>query len=165
MIYIALIVTIPFLIFIIMIYRGHKVFRMREAILKKIENEGNEILGQPEYVSYHGGYPDIPKPQKLSIAMSNEYLFFITNRGEIGRSIIKRWHKIETFSTSGKCICNQRSSFLSYPSNIISSGRIRNFIDIHYTDSNDNDNHILIEPNNSNQLKFILNTLNKKVSN
>lgn len=79
----ALVLVATFSIFY---YRGNRILKLREEQLARAGSEDNETVESLGYLSYHGGFPEIPKPQKLTIGIGKSYLMFLTNKGAIGKS-------------------------------------------------------------------------------
>ncbi len=147
----------------ILFFRGNKLIRLREEAVRKIGSGDNEAIETLAYVSYHGGLPEIPKPQKLTIALADSYLLLLTNKGEAGKSPFARWRKVEQFTTLRKHDPRQRSMVLWGPfNNVIFKDQKRHFIVINYLDRDGRDNRLLIETGDVKKMKEIFGKLNAK---
>jgi hypothetical protein len=160
---VLIIAVVVILIVSLFYFRGKRIINLSEETIKKIGCQDNQEIEQVVYVSYHGGLPQIPKPQKLAIALSGSYLLFLTIKGRAEKLPFSRWSKVEQFTTLKKHAPKQRSMLLFGPfNNLFSKDQKRHFIVIHYEDCNEQENHVLIEHNDLNQLREIFEKLNAK---
>lgn len=149
--------------FSVLFYRGNKMLKTREEQLARVGSEDNEHVESLGYISYHGGFLDIPKPQKLTIGIGKSYLVFLTNEGAIGKSLFNSWRNIEQFSILVKHDPKQRSMVLFGPfNNVMFKDRKRHFITIKYEDRDGMENNILLEYGNIDKLKEIFGKLNSR---
>jgi hypothetical protein len=160
----ALIVV--FFIFIatiaIIFMNGHRVLKIRKHINKLAQDERDEIQ-EVSYVSYHGGLFSLPKPQKLTLALSDDTLFFVTNDGFSVRFPMQTWLKLEKVDTSSKDDMKGRKKVFGGSVNqTIFKDQIRFFISINFWDkySGNADNHVLIEHGNQDQRDGIFSKIN-----
>lgn len=137
--------------FIFFFFHGNRVLKKRRKLIEEImENEHKEIR-EISYVAYHGGLAELSKPQKLTLALSDDELLLVTNKGEKASLPMRNWLKLEKFTTSRKHDVKQRSMVVWGPfNNIMFKDQIRHFIVINYRDDQDGspDNHLLIEHGN-----------------
>jgi len=136
-------------------YRGKQALRRRESFFQhtcEIDKTELEYLG---YISYHGGLPEIPKPQKLNIAVSKDYLMLFSQATRFGKVAFDRWHEIETFATKSKQEAVKQSLMLCgpLPHLLHKKEMVRHFIVVHYTDAENQENLLLIEHPNQERLK------------
>lgn len=144
-------------------YRGNKLLKSREERLASVGSEDNEQVESLGYVSYHGGFPDIPKPQKLTIGIGESYLVLLTNKGEIGKSSFSSWRNVEQFSILVKHDPKQKSMVLYGPlNNIMFKDRKRHFITIKYEGPDGQENNLLLEYSSKEKLKEIFDKLNSR---
>jgi hypothetical protein len=144
-------------------YRGNRLMKSREELLERIGSEDNEHLETLGVMSYHGGFPEIPKPQKLTIGLGNSYLVLLTNKGAVGKSPLSCWQNIEHFSILVKHDPKQRSMVLWGPlNNIMFKDRKRHFITIKYEDPDGQENNLLLEYSSKEKLKEIFDKLNSR---
>ena len=154
-------VVVFFAVSAVLVYRGHQVIKLRESLLHKAAKAGGPVE-QLAYVSYHGGFPEIPTPQKLVIAASREHLFLVTNKGEVGKSSFAYWNKLEKFTSLKKQDYKQQVSFLWNPLCFIQNEKKRHFLVIHYSDSRNQDSYMLFEHNDPNKMNGIFDSLKRK---
>ncbi len=149
--------------FSVLFYRGNKILKSREERLASVGSEDNEQVESLGYISYHGGFPDIPKPQKLTIGIGKSYLVLLTNKGAVGKSAFSSWRNVEQFSILVKHDPKQKSMVLYGPlNNIMFKDRKRHFITIKYQDHDGHENNILLEYGNTDKLKEIFEKLNSR---
>lgn len=149
--------------FSVLFYRGNRILKSREEQLAKIGSEDNEQLESLGCMSYHGGFPEIPKPQKLTLGLGKSYLVLMTNKGVVGKSPLSDWRKIEQFSIVVKADQKQRSMVLWGPlNNLMFKDRQRHFITIKYREPDGQENNILIENENITRLKETFEKLNSR---
>jgi len=132
-----------------------------------MQNEHKEIK-EISYVSYHGGVPELSKPQKLTLALSDDELLLVTNKGERATLPMRNWLKLEKFTTSRKHDVKQRSMVLWGPfNNAMFKDQIRHFIVINYRDDQNSnpDNHVLIEHGNQDERDKIFEEINTVLTN
>lgn len=157
-----IIASVTVLVFFIIIYRGNKQMKLRDTILEnmaRIENAEVEHIG---YVSYHGGYPQIPKPQKLNIALSDEYFLMVTNEGIRGKINYVRVKKCYKFITKKTPDLRGKSVVLWGPFlGIFMKPKIRHFVVVNYLDVNREENNILIECKDNTELGIINDKIQK----
>jgi hypothetical protein len=135
-------------------YRGKQALRRRESFFQHIREIDKTELEYLGYISYHGGLPEIPKPQKLNIAVSKDYLMLFSQATRFGKVAFDRWHEIETFTTKREQDTRKQSLMLWGPlSHLLHKDMMRHFIVVHYTDAENQDNHLLIEHPNQERLK------------
>lgn len=148
----------------VLFFYGHQVLKKRKEQLEDIgRREGREIK-EVSYVSYHGGLPALPKPQKLTVALSEGCLFLVTDKGEKGRLPMDTWIKVEKFTTLRKHDVKQRSMILWGPfNNVMFKDQIRHFVVINYRGQGDEhpDNNLLIEHGNKDQRDAIFKEINE----
>jgi hypothetical protein len=156
--------TIALLVFMataaIILVNGNRILRKRRKYIETIAEQ--EEIKELAYVSYHGGFPALPKPQKLTLAVSDKVLYFVTNDGQSVRFPMPCWQKLEKFTTKRKHDVKQRSMILWGPfNNVMFKDQIRHFITINFVDeqSGSPDNHVLIENGNPEQCDKIFNDL------
>jgi hypothetical protein len=126
--------------------RGNRIIKLQEEKLEKIAEQRGKDMDMLGRCSYHGGFPQIPKPQKLTTAMTDNDLILLTGKGQVETLPLDRWQEIDMFSTHTKPDRRKRSVILWGPFNqMFSSDQRRHFIVIKYQDSDDLDNHLLIE--------------------
>ena len=83
-------------------YRGKQALERRKSFFEHISEIDETELEYLDYISYHGGLPEIPKPQKLNIAVAKDYLLLFSNPTRFCKVAFGRWRDIETFSTKLK---------------------------------------------------------------
>ncbi len=136
---------------VVIFIRGHRILKKREKRLEEIAREEQRDVRKLAYVAYHGGHPDLPVPQKLTAALTEDALVLVTNRGDKTVLPMQDWVKLEKFTTKRKHDVKQRSMVLWGPfNNVMFKDQIRHFIVVNYRHgrNEDPDNHILIELGN-----------------
>jgi len=127
-------------------FRGSRIVKLQEDKLEQIAEQRGKDLDMLGRCSYHGGFPPIPKPQKLTAAMTDNELILLNGKGQVEALPFDRWQDIDMFSTQTKHDFRKRSVVLWGPfSYLLFNDRRRYFIVIRYQDSDDRDNHLLIE--------------------
>lgn len=142
----VIIITIASAWIAILVHKGNKVVKKQQELIDRISATDGKAIEQLSIVSYHGGFPDIPVPQKVHVSLSDDYLVLATNKGEYGKVPFSTWNKIETFTTNRKHDPRDRSMVLFGPlNNILFKDTVRHFIVINYDDKTGSDNNLLIE--------------------
>ncbi|MDD5169616.1 MAG: hypothetical protein PHN75_12415 [Syntrophales bacterium] len=159
--------TIALLVFMataaILLVNGSRILKKRRKYIETIAEQEQEEIKELAYVAYHGGFPALPKPQKLTLAVSDKVLYFVTNDGQSVKFPMPCWRKLEKFTTKRKHDVKQRSMILWGPfNNVMFKDQIRHFITINFLDEQGSspDNHVLIEHGNPEQRDQIFNELN-----
>jgi len=135
-------------------YRGNRVLRRRDSFLEHIREVEQTELEYLDCIHYHGGLPEIPKPQKLNIAVSGAYLLLFSNAMRFGKVPFDRWHETEVFTTKRKQDPARLSIVTWGPwSQLVRKDIVRHFMVIHYIDSENQDNHLLLEHPDRERLK------------
>jgi hypothetical protein len=144
----------------VLVHKGNKVVQRQEKLLKEIGAGDDKVIEPLSIVSYHGGFSELPIPQKLNIAVSDEYLLLSTNRGEYGKLPFRSWKKIEKFTTLRKHDPKDRSMVLFGPfNNLLFKDSNRHFIAINHEDSAGQDSNLLIEHGSVDRLDEIFEKL------
>jgi hypothetical protein len=155
-----IVVAMILLILGVMYLRGSRILKERNEKLQIMgEQHGKEldILGN---VTYHGGFPRIPKPQKLTAALTDSDLVLLTGKGQVEVLPCSIWLKINKFSTQAKSDPKKRSIILWGPlQDMVSVNRKRHFIAVQYREQDDWDNHILLEIADPDGLRTMFNAL------
>ncbi len=150
------------LIFLIIIYRGNQQVKRRDTVLENVARIENCEIEHIGYFSYHGGYPQIPKPQKMNIALADDCFLMITNEGIKGKVDYARFKKYDKFTTKKNPDLRGKSVVLWGPFiGIFLKPKIRHFMVINYLDINNEHNNILLECKDVNELEM----LNEKLKN
>jgi hypothetical protein len=130
----------------LLVHKGNKVVKRQQELIERLATSDGTVIEPLSYVSYHGGFPDIPTPQKVNISLSDDYLVLATNKGEYGKILFSSWKKIETFTSLRKHDPKDRSMVLFGPfNNLLFKDSVRHFIVINHEDSMGQDNNLLIE--------------------
>jgi len=147
-------------------YRGQRVLQRRESFfqhIRKIDKTELEYLGS---ISYHGGLPEIPKPQKLNIAVSKDYLLLFSNTTRFCKVAFGRWHDIETFTTRRKKDARKQSLVMwGSMSHLLHKDMVRHFIVVHYIDTENQENHLLLDHPDKERLKELYERLSSAYKN
>lgn len=147
-------------------YRGSHALKRRKSFLQHICETGKTEVEYLDYISYHGGLPEIPKPQKLNIAVAQDYLLLFSNETRVCKVAFGRWHDIETFTTKLKHDPRKQSLVLWGPlSHLLHRDIVRHFMVIHYIDTEDQENHLLLEHPNQERLKELYERLSSAYKN
>lgn len=148
------------------LYRGNKIMKNREMILK--DATCNIKPEDMIFLVYHGGIPELPKPQKLNLGLSDEYLLFFNDRGEYERIFYQECHNVDKIVTRHVPDTKGKSVVLWGPLiGFLLKVRYRYYIVIEYKDSMDKKNNILLECNQNNHLSLfekIRNNIRKKTT-
>jgi len=130
----------------ILVHKGNKVVKRQQELIDKLAASDGTTIEQISHVSYHGGFPDIPIPQKVNLSLSDDYLVLATSKGEYGKILFSSWKKIETFTSLRKHDPKDRSMVLFGPfNNLLFKDTVRHFIVINHEDNLGQDNNLLIE--------------------
>jgi hypothetical protein len=147
-------------------YRGKQALQRRKSFLQHISEIDETELEYLDYVSYHGGLLEIPKPQKLNTAVAQDYLLLFSNPTRFHKVAFGRWLDIETFTTKPKHDDNKQSLVLWGAWSHLRHGDIvRHFIVIHYIDAENQENHLLLEHPNPERLKDLYERLSAAYKN
>ena len=147
-------------------YRGKQVLQRRKSFFQHISEIDKTEPEYLDYISYHGGLPEIPKPQKLHIAVAKDYLLLFSNPTLFCKVVFGRWHGIETFTTKRKHDPKKQSLVLWGPlSHFLHRDIVRHFIVIHYIDVENQENHLLLEHPNPERLQEIYERLSSAYKN
>ena len=127
-------------------YRGDRLMKAREKLL----NETTRIENIPDKdvytLSYHGGIPKMPNPQKLSIALTNEYMLMFNDKGDKEKVYFSDCYKIDKIVTRHDPDLKGKSIVLWGPLvGFFLKVKFRYYIVMEYNDSANNTNNILIE--------------------
>lgn len=151
----ALLVSISFLTI-----RGDKEVKKREKLFEEIklkEDASAKILG---FMAYHGGFPPIPKPQKLNIAVADDGLLLFTNQGVSGKIDFACFQKVEKFTTRKHPDLKGKSIVLWGPFvGLFLKPKIRHFIVVKYKDIRSMNNNILVECGNAKEQENVFKTI------
>lgn len=127
-------------------YRGNKTIKFRESLIRentKLENIDDKDI---YYLSYHGGIPSIPKPQKLYVAIANQYILFFNDEGNSVKICSESFRMIDNVVTKKKPNLKGKSIILWGPFiGFFLTVKLRYYIIVEYIDSNNHDNNILLE--------------------
>ena len=138
--------------FIILTIRGDKKLKEKEKIFDEVkikENIAAEILG---FLSYHGGFPPIPKPQKLNVALADDGLLLFTNQGFSGKI---------NFACCKNVDLKGKSIVLWGPFvGLFLKPKIRHFMVVNYKDMEGIDNNLLLEASDNKELEEIFGKIN-----
>ncbi len=130
----------------LLVHKGNKVLKTQQELVDRLTIEDGKAIEQLSHVSYHGGFPEIPTPQKIHISLSEDYIVLATSKGEYGKIPFSAWKKVEKFTTLRKHDPKDRSMVLFGPfNNLLFKDSIRHFIAINYEDSRCQENNLLIE--------------------
>jgi hypothetical protein len=130
----------------VLVHKGNRVVKRQQELIRQLAVADGKAIEELSFVSYHGGLPAIPIPQKINLALSDDYLVLVTNKGEYGKVPFSSWKKIETFTTLRKHDPKDRSMVLFGPfNNLLFKDAVRHFIAINHEDSNGQDNNLLLE--------------------
>ncbi|EHQ89413.1 hypothetical protein [Desulfosporosinus youngiae] len=127
-------------------YRGNNMIKSRESLICEITRVGNINAKDIYYLSYHGGVPAIPKPQKLNIAIANQYILLFNDKGDNEKIYFRSFRKIDKLTTRKGPNLKGKSIVLWGPFvGLFLQVKLRYFIIIEYLDSNNQNNNILFE--------------------
>ena len=142
-------------------FRGNRILRLREETWKKLEAQSGKKVDVLGVVDYHGGFPQIPKPQKLTVALTDDEIVLRTRKGQEEVLSYGLWKKIEKFTTLTKQDPKKKSLVLWGPlSNLLFADRRRHFIVVKYQDRNDQDNNLLTEYGTPDQMNASFEKMN-----
>lgn len=154
---------------IILTIRGDKKVKEREKIFEEIKSKEKTSAEILAFLSYHGGFPLIPKPQKLNIALADDGLLLFTNQGVSGKVEFSCCKKLEKFSTRKNPDLKGKSIVLWGPFiGLFLKPKIRHFIVLNYEDMRGLDNNLLLEASDNkeqeNVFRKIYNGFNNSLS-
>lgn len=143
--------------------RGSREIHRRELFFQHMREIDKTDLEYLDYVSYHGGLPEIARPQKLNIAVSRDYLLLFSNTTRFCKVALGRWHDIETFTTKLKYDPKKQSLILWGPlSHLLHKDMSRHFIVIRYVDTENQENHLLLQHSSQKRLKELYERLSSE---
>lgn len=142
--------------FIVLTIRGDKKVKDKKKIFEEIKLKmkiSAEILA---FLSYHGGVPLIPKPQKLNVALADDGLLLFTNQGASGKIDFSCCKKVEKFSTRKNPDLKGKSIVLWGPFvGLFLRPKIRHFIVVKYKDMRGLENNLLLEAGDNKELESV----------
>lgn len=151
--------------FIIIILRGDKKLREREKVIEELTQEENTNLEMLGSLPYHGGFPQIPRPQKLNIALTHDSLLLFSDKGDSGKVELINCKKVEKFTTRKNPNLKGKSIVLWGPFvGLFSKPKFRHFIVIKYKDIRNENNNLLLEAHNINELDKVYTKIYNKFS-
>jgi len=127
---------------------GFKQRRKTEANLANVtrealrQNPHAEILGR---ITYHGGFPQMPKPSVLQIGLTGDSLLLYDFKGWSGKVYFRDWRDVERFTTLVKADIRGKSTMLGPLLPFFFKDTMRHFIAIKYKDTNWEENCLLLE--------------------
>jgi hypothetical protein len=142
----AILIGAAVLVLLTLIYlkgrsKMREVERMDQLVAEKYQI--GELLGT---VSYHGGFPPIPRPAPLKAGLAGGSLVLYSLKGEAGTIPFQRIKKIEHFTTCTKANLKNKSVVLWGPiAPMVFKDKYRHFTLIKYTDINNDENNLLLE--------------------
>ncbi len=146
-IFIGIAVTVVVLLAISRI--GYKRIRQAEKMivaatdLIKIQNQDAEIVSQ---VIYHGGLPEFPKPAVLYLALDKEKVIFCDQQSIKSRVCFENCIALDEFTICQKASKWSKSVMTMGPFiSLLFKDKVRYFVVIKYIDSDQEENHILLE--------------------
>jgi hypothetical protein len=135
-------------------FKGNRVIRCREEFIRSIKESDNTEIQYLGRFSYQGGLLEIPTPQKLNVAVAKDYILLFTNKARYGKVQFCCCKQIETFVTRTKQNRGRQSIIMWSPlSNFLNKETFRHFIVINYTDSEGQENNILLEQASKEQMQ------------
>lgn len=140
--------------------RGYRKLKDLERIDDQVRQEYCllEVLG---WVSYHGGFPLLPRPTSLKLGIASNCLVFYDARGGSGRVDFASIKKVDSFATLAKPNLKNKSFIMWGPlAPMLFRAKSRYFVVISYLDINGEDNNILLEPQNAEQSAFLFEKVN-----
>lgn len=152
-----------FMLSLFILYRrGNRKLKLKQNILDNSARIYHIKIDDMVYVSYHGGYPPIPKPQKLYIGLLDDYLLLLTDEGVTGKVFINKCNKIDKFTTSKGPSMKGRSIVLWGPFvSLFNKIIIRHFILVNYQDIDGQENNILIEHGDIDRMQYLYGKLDE----
>jgi len=103
-------------------------------------------------IAYHGGFPAIPKPTRLTLGLCPEGIILSSGDGRKGNIPFTEFQKIDKFSTLRKQ-GKRRSMFFWAPIALLFvRERTRHFVTIKYTDVDRDINHVVLETKDKTEL-------------
>lgn len=131
---------------------GNKQKKRAEAQAARItsevrsQNPHAEILGK---ISYHGGFPQMPKPSMLQLGLTGDGLLLYDHKGWSGRIYFRDWRGVEQFTILAKAGTIGKSTAILGPLvPYFFKDSLRYFIALKYNDRDYDENHLLFETDN-----------------
>lgn len=130
---------------------GHKQKKKAEADLIKItrevlsQNPDTEMLGP---ISYHGGFPQMPKPSILQLAITDDSLLLYDYKGCSGKVYFREKREVDRFTVLMKADTVGKHTMLGPLVPFFFKDKLRHFIAIKYIDGDREENHLLLEAGN-----------------
>lgn len=127
---------------------GQKRVKMMETTILATERSISRQHQNPFFlgrVSYHGGFPPIPKPAVLRLAVVEDGAIFYDETGRCEKSHFRTWFGIDKFCTRSKSNPGIKSVFAGPFAGMFRQDRLRYFIVIKYFDVDGQKNNILLE--------------------
>jgi len=142
--YQAMIIGAALLVFCFGIYRSNKLLKEKDKLEAGLKSmyESMDILGE---VIYQGGFPEMPKPARLSIALTGSYLILFDKKGASGRIEYDRFRKIDKFTSSKPN--TKRYSLMAWGplAMLLNRPTYQHFIVVSYTDIDNEYNNMVFQ--------------------
>ncbi len=103
-------------------------------------------------IAYHGGFPAIPKPTRLTLGLCREGVTLSSIDGRQGNIPFADFHKIDKFSTLRKQGKRQSMFFWAPVALLFVREKTRHFVTIKYTDVDRDINHVVLETKDETEL-------------
>jgi hypothetical protein len=135
--------------------RGYRKLKELERVDEQVRQEHCllEVLG---WVSYHGGFPLLPRPASLGLGIASNCLVLFDASGKSGKVEFTSIKKIDSFVTLTKPNLKNKSFVMWGPlAPMLFRAKTRYFVVISYIDINGEDNNILLESQNAEQSAFL----------
>jgi len=145
---------------------GHEKLKKREISIRRIEwsirqqHENVIFLGR---VSYHGGFPPIPRPITIMLGMVEDGVVFYDENGRYEKTSCKDWVGLDKFCIQNKSHIGCKRETMRPLAGVFIKNELRYFIVIKYFDVDKQKNNILFEVNNRESQQFIYDKIYDKI--
>ncbi|MBP2656182.1 MAG: hypothetical protein H6Q73_3751 [Firmicutes bacterium] len=132
---------------------GYKKKKKADNVISQITNEllfqnpHTELLGP---MTYHGGFPPMPKPSVLQMGVNHDNLILYNYQGWSDKVNVRDWCSVEKFTVQKKADYVVGSVTLLGPLvPLFFRDTFKYFITIKYIDIDREENHLVLETGNS----------------
>ena len=151
-----------FLLFLVVAYfRGDQKFKnSQKADSLIIEQIDNIKAGE---VTYQGGFPSMPKPARVTVGVSDDYVVMYDIEGTWGKVDFAKVKNIEKFTTRKRPDTKGRSFVLWGPFvPFLLRAKTNHFIVINYIDVNHEENNVLFQSNKAAQINKVFEEISSR---
>jgi hypothetical protein len=129
---------------VFLFFRGDKTAKQKNALNKQIEDIYGPMTEVVEDVSYQGGFPQMPKPARLNLGMTESELVLFDKAGNNGSIEYDKIKKVDSFTTRKER--KRKFGIVAYGplALVLNKPNMRYFFIAEYKDINEEDNIMMV---------------------